>query len=85
MAVLNHFAACGWTLEQVRGELSGQFQGLASLYQSPAQLTRLLEREWTKALEFTASRRGKKYSPKSDTSPTKPTGGHRAPLQSTSS
>jgi DNA-binding transcriptional regulator YhcF (GntR family) len=75
MAVLNHFAACGWTLEQVRGELSGQFQGLASLYQSRAQLARLLEPEWTKALEFTASRQGKKYTPKSDTSPTKPTGG----------
>ncbi|WP_246857235.1 hypothetical protein [Pseudarthrobacter sp. NIBRBAC000502770] len=25
MAVLNHFAACGWTLAQVRLELGGQF------------------------------------------------------------
>jgi hypothetical protein len=75
MAVLNHFAACGWTLDQVRGELTGQFRGLASLYQSPAQLTRLLEAEWTKALQFTASNRGKRTAPKSDTSPTKLTGG----------
>ncbi|MDR6623624.1 hypothetical protein [Sinomonas atrocyanea] len=78
MAVLNHFAACGWTLEQVRGELSGQFRGLASLYQSPAQLARLLEPEWAKALEFTAGSQGKKHAPKSDTSPTKPTGGARS-------
>ncbi|WP_136611062.1 hypothetical protein [Sinomonas albida] len=75
MAVLNHFAACGWTLEQVRGELTGQFRGLAALYQSPAQLSRLLEAEWAKALEFTASSQGKRTAPKSDTSPTKPTGG----------
>lgn len=75
MAVLNHFAACGWSLEQVRGELAGQFRGLAALYQSPAQLARLLETEWAKALEFTASSRGKTTAPKSDTSPTEPTGG----------
>ncbi|WP_336853933.1 hypothetical protein [Sinomonas albida] len=75
MAVLNHFAACGWTLEQVKGELTGQFRGLAALYQSPAQLARLLESEWAKALEFTASSRGNRTAPKSDTSPPEPTGG----------
>ncbi|MEA5456950.1 hypothetical protein SPF06_19685 [Sinomonas sp. JGH33] len=75
MGVLTHLAACGWTLPQVQGELGGQFAGLASLYQSPAQLTRLLEREWDKAIEYTATSAGKRSTRKSDTSPTEPTGG----------
>jgi hypothetical protein len=78
MGVLNHLATCGWTLEQVRGELGGQFPGLAALYQSPAQQERLLDREWNKALEFTAEGRGKRSTRKSDTSPTEPTGGAKA-------
>ena len=75
MAVLNHLAACGWTLPQVRGELTGQFPGLAALYQSRSQLERLLEREWAKAIEFTANSAGKRSARKCDTSPTEPTGG----------
>ncbi|KHL01752.1 hypothetical protein LK10_14800 [Sinomonas humi] len=75
MGVLNHLAACGWTLAQVRGELTGQFPGLAALYQSTRQLDRLLETEWGKAIEFTATSRGKNTAPKSDTSPTQPTRG----------
>jgi hypothetical protein len=78
MAVLNHLAACGWTLPQVRGELTGQFPGLAALYQSRSQLERLLEREWTKAIEFTANSAGKRSTRKSDTSRTEPTGGAKA-------
>ncbi|WP_334173643.1 hypothetical protein, partial [Sinomonas sp.] len=78
MAVLNHLAACGWTLPQVRGELGGQFPGLAALYQSRSQLERLLEREWAKALEFTANSAGKRSTRKSDTSPPEPTGGAKA-------
>lgn len=78
MGVLNHLAACGWTLAQVRGELAGQFPGLVALYQSRTQLERLLEREWAKAIEFTAENRGKKTAHKSDTSLTELTGGARA-------
>jgi hypothetical protein len=78
MGVLNHLAACGWTLPQVRGELAGQFPGLAALYQSSSQLERLLEREWAKAIEFTANSAGKRIARKSDTSPPEPTGGAKA-------
>ncbi|MEO5779170.1 MAG: hypothetical protein ABIQ22_05270, partial [Arthrobacter oryzae] len=53
MAVLNHFAACGWTLEQVRGELTGQFPGLAALYAGTGRQERLLNTEWAKACAFT--------------------------------
>ncbi|MCH6472568.1 hypothetical protein [Sinomonas terrae] len=82
MAVLNHLAACGWTLPQVRGELTGQFPGLAALYQSRSQLERLLEREWAKAIEFTANDAGTRSARKSDTSPTEPTGGAKASVAS---
>lgn len=75
MAVLTHLAACGWSLEQVRGELTGQFPGLASLYQSPRQLEKLLEREWAKAFQRTADSLGKRSTRKSDTSPPQSTGG----------
>jgi hypothetical protein len=75
MAVMTHLAACGWTLEQVRGELTGQFPGLAALYQSPRQLEKLLDREWSKALQRTTDGVGRTSTRKSDTSPTQPTGG----------
>lgn len=65
-------------LPRVRGELTGQFPGLAALHQSRSQLGRLLEREWAKAIEFTASGTAKKAASKSNTSHTKPSGGAKA-------
>ncbi|WP_432246252.1 hypothetical protein ACRB8A_20270 (plasmid) [Arthrobacter sp. G.S.26] len=86
MAVLNHFAACGWTLSQVTGELTGQFPGLAALYGTKQD--RLLPKEWANAQAFTnntssgkrtpAQRRGKDAFI-NDTSITKPTGGAPTP------
>lgn len=49
MAVLNHFAACGWTLEQVQREMAGQFAGLAALYKDKGHSDRLLDKEWANA------------------------------------
>ena len=78
MAVLNHFSACGWTLDQVQNELTGQFSGLAALYGEPAKQDRLIKQEWAKACAWT------KHEPRAgrekdalinNTSPTKPTGG----------
>lgn len=82
MAVLNHLAACGWTLAQVTGELTGQFPGLAALYGS--KQGRLLPKEWANAQAFTSSTPGEKQAPAqgrgkdafiNDTSLTQPTGG----------
>ncbi|WP_049828671.1 hypothetical protein [Arthrobacter sp. RIT-PI-e] len=54
MAVLNHFAACRWSLEQVRTGMSeGQYQGLTALYGTKAD--RLLPIEWAKAQAFTTT------------------------------
>ncbi|MDJ0321960.1 hypothetical protein [Pseudarthrobacter sp. PS3-L1] len=87
MAVLNHFAACGWSLAQVRGELTGQFPGLGALYGTEAKRARLLEKEWAKAQTFTntapkkpipSERRGKDAFI-NDTSPTYLTGGATKP------
>lgn len=55
MAVLNHFSACGWTLQHVENELAGQFPGLAALYGSAERQARLLPYEWTKAQTFTST------------------------------
>ncbi|MFF1831119.1 ArsR/SmtB family transcription factor [Paenarthrobacter sp. NPDC058040] len=55
MAVLNHFSACGWTLQHVESELAGQFPGLAALYGSAERQARLLPYEWTKAQSFTST------------------------------
>ncbi|MFE4080417.1 hypothetical protein [Paenarthrobacter sp. YIM B13468] len=55
MAVLNHFSACGWSLQQVQGELAVQFPGLAALYGSAERQARLLPYEWAKAQAFTNS------------------------------
>lgn len=79
MAVLNHFAACGWTLDQVQREMTGQFPGLAALYKDNGHRDRLLDKEWANACGWVQ----KKPSPKTgetsslinDTSPPKPTGG----------
>lgn len=84
MGVLNHFAACGWSLEDVRNELTGQFPGLAALYGTPAKQVRLLPLEWAKAQAFVnadaGQKRGSRINGKTNarinnTSPTKPTGG----------
>jgi hypothetical protein len=84
MGVLNHFAACGWSLKDVRNELSGQFPGLAALYGTSAKQERLLPTEWAKALAYTNSettkkrelnKAGKKTALINNTSPTELTGG----------
>lgn len=84
MGVLNHFAACGWSLEDVQNELTGQFPGLAALYGTTAKQDRLLRTEWAKAQAYTSNKTGQKTSPSktrektaliNNTSPTKPTGG----------
>lgn len=82
MAVLNHFSACRWTLDQVRAGMTDQFVGLAALYGTKTD--RLLPVEWAKAQAFTATtapakdptqRARKKTAHKSDTSLTYLTGG----------
>ncbi|UKA77648.1 hypothetical protein [Arthrobacter sp. FW306-07-I] len=60
MAVLNHFSACGWSLQHVENELTGQFPGLAALYGSPERRARLLPVEWAKAQTFTSTRSQKR-------------------------
>lgn len=79
MAVLTHFAACSWTLEQVRAGLGTQFPGLGALYSTQAKQARLLEFEWAKALSWTQKDRPsatrKRTAFINDTSPTQPTGG----------
>jgi hypothetical protein len=86
MAVLSHFSACGWSLQQIQNELPGQFPGLAALYGSSDRQARLLPYEWVKAQEFTGStsvtqkslshNQGKKSALISNTSQTLTTGGH---------
>lgn len=88
MAVLNHFSACHWTLDQVRAGLTDQYAGLAALYGTKAK--RLLPVEWAKAQAFTATtpsaktpsqRKGKRTAHNYDTSPTFLTGGSPKPLR----
>lgn len=78
MAVLNHFSACGWTLDQVQNELTGQFPGLAALYGTTVKQNRLIRQEWANAEAWTKTRphqpRGKDALI-NNTSPTQPTGG----------
>lgn len=84
MAVLGHFSACGWSLNQVANELHGQFPGLAALYGTPERRARLLPYEWTKVQAFTFTQapqrpRPRKHGEKSahinNTSQTLTTGG----------
>lgn len=84
MGVLNHFAACGWSLKDVQNELTGQFPGLAALYGTHAKQVRLLPLEWAKAQAFVnevaSQKRGARRNRETNafinnTSPTKPTGG----------
>ncbi|MGO4230982.1 hypothetical protein AB4Y72_19235 [Arthrobacter sp. YAF34] len=79
MAVLNHFAACGWTLEQVRLELGGQFPGLAALYTTTDRQERLIDTEWAEACRWIQKRGtqvgGGRTARINDTSPPEPTGG----------
>ncbi|MDR6688282.1 DNA-binding transcriptional regulator YhcF (GntR family) [Arthrobacter sp. 1088] len=64
MAVLNHFSACGWSLQNVENELAGQFPGLAALYGSPERQARLLPHEWSKAQAFTSTQAPLKQLPR---------------------
>lgn len=84
LGVLNHFAACGWSLQDVQNELAGQFPGLAALYGTQANQARLLPFEWAKAQAYTndgstqkrrSRETGKDNALINNTSPTKPTGG----------
>ncbi|MFE5837275.1 hypothetical protein [Arthrobacter sp. NPDC056493] len=84
MAVLNHFSACGWSIQDIQNELAGQFPGLAALYGDPERQGRLLPYEWAKAQVFTGSKAPQKPLPRRDreksalinnTSPPLPTGG----------
>ena len=85
MAVLNHFSACGWSLQDVENELAGQFPGLAALYGTAQRQARLLPlrvgqspslhrpaRTMQKPLP---RKRGKKSALINNTSPTLTTGG----------
>lgn len=79
MAVLNHFAACRWTLDQVRAGLAGQFPGLAALYGTEAKQGRLLDAEWANAVAWIQkggpTLAGRRNAFINDTSRTEPTGG----------
>jgi hypothetical protein len=79
MAVLNHFASCGWTLEQVRLELAGQFPGLAALYGTAGRQERLLPTEWANACSWIQKPErqpaGRRTARINDTSLPEPTGG----------
>lgn len=83
MAVLTHFAACRWTVDQVQVGIAGQFPGLAALYGTEAKQVRLLETEWAKAVAWTQKdslpAQGNNYALINNTSPTKPTGGASDP------
>lgn len=83
MAVLNHFAACNWTADQVQAGMTGPYAGLASLYGNKAE--RLLPLEWAKAQAWTATRPatrpGKKTAHNYNTSSTQLTGGLPNPSQ----
>lgn len=56
MAVITGAAACGWTLAEVRAEITtGSWAGLATLYASPRErnrIDRLLPFEWRKAVAY---------------------------------
>lgn len=89
MAVLNHFSACGWSLQHVENELVGQFPGLAALYGSAERQARLLPYEWAKAQAFTGAassarkplppNRGERSALINNTSATLTTGGASKP------
>lgn len=89
LAVLNHLAACSWSLQQIRMELPGQLAGLAALYGTDAKRERLLESEWTMALSYAenlkkpgTNKSRLKDPPINDTSLTLTTGGALHPLSS---
>jgi hypothetical protein len=79
MAVLNHFASCGWTLDQVRLELAGRFPGLAALYGTIGRQERLLPTEWANACSWIQKpgrrQAGRRTARINDTSHPEPTGG----------
>jgi hypothetical protein len=65
MAVLNHFAACRWTIDQVRSGMTSTYPGLAALYGAKAD--RLLPVEWAKAQVFTATTKNHSQRPSKGT------------------
>lgn len=76
MAVLNHFAGCGWTVDQVRAGMADQLAGLTALYGDSHRVSRLLPVEWAKAhsritAKTPAERTRRRYAPICNTSPTK--------------
>jgi DNA-binding transcriptional ArsR family regulator len=78
MAVLSHFAACKWTIDQVHAGMASEYAGLADLYGTKTE--RLLPIEWAKAQAFTGTKTAPQWSSKKtahnyNTSPTKVTGG----------
>ncbi|MBG6218730.1 hypothetical protein IWX75_003217 [Arthrobacter sp. CAN_A6] len=92
MAVLNHFAACTWTVDQVHAGMADEYAGLAALYGTKTE--RLLPIEWAKAQAWTAKRTPSKapsqqaersYARINNTSPTYLTGGSSNPATSQSS
>jgi hypothetical protein len=84
MAVLNHFAACNWTLEQVRAGMNETYPGLTALYGS--KVDRLLAPEWHKATSWITEKQlsqthRQKTAHKYNTSLTKPTGATSVSVQ----
>lgn len=72
MAVLSHLSNFSITLPQVQERLTGDFAGLAALYQDDTHLGRLLPFEWDKAQAWVAQkngavRAGQEHSNKYDT------------------
>ncbi|MEG9250356.1 hypothetical protein V6S67_19880 [Arthrobacter sp. Soc17.1.1.1] len=75
MAVLNHFAGCGWTVDQVRAGMTDQLAGLTALYGDTSRINRLLPGEWAKAharvtAKAPAERARDRYAPIYNTSQT---------------
>lgn len=85
MAVLNHLTACGWSLDQVRREMAGQFSGLAALYKDKNHSDRLLEKEWINACGWVQKKAAIKTAGNgsliNDTSHPIPTGGAAKPTR----
>ncbi|KRE61769.1 hypothetical protein ASG92_20490 [Arthrobacter sp. Soil736] len=79
MAVLNHFAGGGWTLERLQAAMPSQFPGLVSLYGDQSKQDRLLHTEWARAGAWTQKpspkQPGEKDASINNTSPTNSQGG----------
>lgn len=60
MAVLNHIAACGLSLDDVASRMNQDLTGLASLYgnRTARRQSELLQHEWAKAIAWTGRKNG---------------------------